>query len=696
MTRRSFRAPVDAPRPLSAIALVGVASATLAITGQILLPALVAQALALLAALAVRERPFPWQRHALWLNVVLLGIVLLCIALAVRGAGALIALAHFALLSQGLQLLDARPRRSEFLLVALALFQVILASNLTDSLLFPPLLAVFLPTAVWTLIVHTLRTEAVEAGDGDAATRALATGLLRITLLASAASLVLALGLFLLLPRIQAGFLRGPFLSNVIPKAGFSDQVSLGDLGRIRADTRVVLRVTTLRGDAPAPGAGYWRGLAFDRFDGRSWSISPAGRRALPGDPELGISVIASEQRRGLRATRIDEIVREAVTGGVLFAAGDPLRIEGPLGRLQRDATGGLYAPGGAGSRVRYAVASHEPRRNVDALRADHATLPGGDGRYLALPALGDGVAALAREAVADAGSDADRALALETLLRRTGHYTDTPPALDAADPVSPLEHFLLGGRAGHCEYFASAMVVMARSVGLPARLVNGFAGGRENPIGGFLELTGSDAHAWVEIHFARAGWVGFDPTPPDLRLRGAAALSIGERIEALRSALELFWFNRVVEFDRVDQLRALQGLFRAWRALRDPADARGSSVTRDASGSRLPAFAPLVALALAACLAGAAGVALLRRRRRSPVPTGYRRALRLLARRGFVRSATTPARDFAYATAERLPASAADAFLRLTERYLAQRFGGRPDTGDAELLAALRDGLRA
>jgi len=696
MTRRSFRAPVDAPRPLSAIALVGVASATLAITGQILLPALVVQALALLAALALRERPFAWQRRAAWLNALLLLIVMLCIGLAARGSGALIALAHFALLSQGLQLLDARPRRSEFLLVALALFQVILASNLTDSLLFPPLLAIFLPTAVWTLIVHTLRTEAVEAGDGDAAARALGTGLLRITIFASAASLVVALGLFLVLPRIQAGFLRSSFLASAIPKAGFSDQVSLGDLGRIRGDSSVVLRVTTLMGDMPAPGEGYWRGLAFDRFDGRSWSISSGGRRALPGDPELGMSVIAPEQRKRLRATRVEEIVREAVTGGVLFASGDPVRIEGPLGRLQRDATGGLYAPAGAGGRVRYAISSHEPPRNVAALRADHATLPAGDARYLALPPLGDGVAALAHEAVADASSDVDRALALEAFLRRTGHYTDLPPKLDPTDPVSPLERFLLGGRAGHCEYFASAMVVMARNVGLPARLVNGFAGGRENSIGGFLELTGSDAHAWVEVHFASAGWVAFDPTPPDLRLRGAAALSIGERIEALRSALELFWFNRVVEFDRVDQLHALQGLFRAWRALRDPAAAAAAPPRSAPDRSRLVELAPGIALVLAIGLAGAVGLALYRRRRRSPVPASYRVALRLLARRGLVRAATTPARDFARAAAERLPPAGADAFLRLTERYLAERFGDRPDSGDAKELAALRDSLRA
>ena len=92
------------------------------------------------------------------------GITLATIAVALRGEPSTIALAHFAALTQGLQLLDARPRHTEFLLVALALFQVVLAANLTDSVFFTPLLVAFVGSAVWTLLVHTLRSEAIEAG----------------------------------------------------------------------------------------------------------------------------------------------------------------------------------------------------------------------------------------------------------------------------------------------------------------------------------------------------------------------------------------------------------------------------------------------------------------------------------------------------------------------------------------------------
>jgi hypothetical protein len=81
----------------------------------------------------------------------LLGSIGFAIALWLRGDLALLALAHFTHLAQALQLLDARARRSDFLLVALALFQMVLAANLTDSILFPPLLLAFLVATVWTL-----------------------------------------------------------------------------------------------------------------------------------------------------------------------------------------------------------------------------------------------------------------------------------------------------------------------------------------------------------------------------------------------------------------------------------------------------------------------------------------------------------------------------------------------------------------
>src|SRR5262245_3384750 len=316
VSRRVFRGAVAAPRPTSAWVLVSVASASLWITGQLDRGAIAAQVLALAFSFLRRGRPFAWQRSPVSLNVGMLAIVAETIAVALRGAPSTVALAHFAALTQGLQLLDARPRSTEYLLVALALFQVILASNLTDSVFFPPLLVAFLLAAVWTLLVHTLRSEAIEAGDPGAVTRAITPGLLRTTLLASGVSVLLALALFVALPRLRSNVVSGPGIGRAFAAAGFSSRVELGDLGRIRGDPAIAMRIETLRGALPAPTERYWRGLAFDRFDGTAWSITPPGRLPVAGSPEGGVAFGPRPKVVNL----VQRIVREPVEAGVLFA----------------------------------------------------------------------------------------------------------------------------------------------------------------------------------------------------------------------------------------------------------------------------------------------------------------------------------------------------------------------------------------
>jgi hypothetical protein len=232
---------------------------------------------------------------------------------------------------------------------------------------------------------------------------------------------------------------------------------------------------------------------------------------------------------------------------------------------------------------------------------------------------------------------------------------------------------------------------------------VNGFAGGRDNRFGAFVEVTGSDAHAWVEVHYARAGWVAYDPTPPDLRLRAGPLPSLGQRLYELQSALELWWFRNVVEFDRVDQLRAFQAAWRAWHLLRSRSSL-ASAPDAPASEHKVPPHGrlfPLLFLAIGGSGLAAFGWGWGRRSRlqsTSKVSAAYLAALRLVARRGLVRRRVDTARSFASAVAKTLPPAAAEAFEALTERYLAERFGGRAAAGlggqAAADLRALRDSL--
>ncbi len=703
MSRRAFRIDVEDPRPASAWTLVAVASATLWLTQQVAIWAVAIQFVAIALSLWRRRAPFGWQTNAIALNIGMLGVTAATIHVALQGGPATLGLAHFAILAQGLQLIDARPRRTEFLLVALALFQVILAANLTDSVFFTPLLIAFLCAAAWTLMVHTLRADAAEAGDRQGANRALTPSLFRMTLLASSASVAIGLILFVLLPRLHSSVLQAPNLAQGFATSGFSDRVSLGDIGRIRKDPTVVLRVETLEGKAPSMTDAYWRGLAFDHFDGKTWSVTPPTKTRIPGSAEIGIRLKNSRRPASL----VQRILREPVQGGVLFGMGAVQEFQGSVHRLERDINGGLYAAGQAGDRLRYSVSSRPIRWSDEQLRTDLATPPkenrgaipareGAGERYLQLPKLSDAVAELARAITEGAGTDADRVRALERYLLKNGRYSDTPPVIQPDAERSPLEAFLFDAMEAHCEYYASALVVLARSVGIPARLVNGFAGGRENTIGGFVELSRANAHAWVEVHYERAGWVRYDATPPDLRQRAEGAIAFDERLRQLASAMEHWWFQRIVGFDRSDQMSTLKRGWLAWRAFTHSTGTTASTPAKKRDAFTFDAAWRKTLLA-AVGLIGLVFLLWYKRAARSQtaVPNYYGQALRALSRRGLVREPALGARDFACASSEALPAGAAAAFSRLTESYLLERFGGRRPADPATDLRDLRRALR-
>ncbi|MBW2723577.1 MAG: DUF3488 domain-containing protein [Deltaproteobacteria bacterium] len=690
MSRLKFRASVEDPRPLAAWVMVAMAGATLSITGQ-LAPWAIAVALCAGAySLLHRLSPGGWQRSPLMLNVAILSISALSAMVALRGGPATIALAHFAVMTQGLQLLDARPRKSEFLLVALALFQVILAANLTDSVLFPPMLILFLASTTWTLLVHTLRSEAIEAGTPNANHRNVNAGLARVTLWASTVSIILALIIFTLLPRFRSSMIERNG-SGIRAVAGFTDQVRLGTIGKIRQDSAVVLRVETLEGTAPDVSEGYWRGLAFDNFDGVRWSVTPAFRSAPGGTPTFGIDLARAIAEQPL----VQQIVREPVMGGVLFGAGEARRVQGSVNRIEVDVNGSLYSPSDQARRVRYTIRTEARLPHDRELRKDRSIPPRRRPEaFLTLPPLGPAVRELALRITAGRETDADRVRALEAHLRSAGSYTDTPREMDPELGDSPVEGFLLGELSGHCEYFASGMVVLARSIDIPARLVNGFAGGQRNAIGDFVELTRADAHAWVEVHYESAGWVRYDPTPPNLRIREGIPPNLASQIAAFGSMMELWWYQRVVDFDTSDQVEMIRTGWLAWRSLRESTSTSNSiEVGRDRSGNlELNVGFEFVFIV---GLIGALVFALYRIRRpgkkRITLPRSYAQALALLRRRGLARTRATTARDYAKQVQDRVPAEAARAFSAITESYLAERFGRVPPTVDAIHLRTLR-----
>lgn len=277
---------------------------------------------------------------------------------------------------------------------------------------------------------------------------------------------------------------------------------------------QVVMRVSTddLAGLSfgQQPGAAMqhtWRGLTFDRYDGRGWRNSPL----LAEDFAAGEAWVdeALPWRRPLRQW----IDLERGGDRALYAAGEPLAVNRPYQALLRSAldnpADGLAALLAAGRR--YQVLSLVPAAEESVLRGAGVEYPPDVAAlYLALPDLPERVALLAAQVTQGAETPYDQALALETFLR---HYAYNLAV--AAPPAGRdvVDYFLFDAQTGYCDYYASAMVVMARSLGIPARLAVGYATGSYDQASRAFVVREQDAHSWPELYFPAVGWVRFEPT---------------------------------------------------------------------------------------------------------------------------------------------------------------------------------------
>jgi protein-glutamine gamma-glutamyltransferase len=167
---------------------------------------------------------------------------------------------------------------------------------------------------------------------------------------------------------------------------------------------------------------------------------------------------------------------------------------------------------------------------------------------YLQLPQLDQRIPQLARVVTAGANTDYDKAVAIERHLMSQFGYTLQLPRVPSKDP---LADFLFVRRQGHCEYFASSMAVMLRTLQIPARVVNGFRTSEFNDLTSNYVIRASSAHSWVEAYFPGSGWVTFDPTPAG----GASTTSTGwGRMMLYVDAMASFWREWVVDYDASHQ----------------------------------------------------------------------------------------------------------------------------------------------
>jgi hypothetical protein len=244
----------------------------------------------------------------------------------------------------------------------------------------------------------------------------------------------------------------------------------------------------------------YWRGAIFDQYTGTGWEL-------LTVDAPIAISSDIPPGRYALKQ-QFDII---ALQDNRLFAAGQPAQASAgtTLQAAQDDSTAILPR----GRLPRYEIMSWVPRVTAQEL-SDASTdyPPEIRARYLELPdSVPQRVIDLAARLTEGATSPYDKALRMQEYLRVTYDYkldvSAPPPNRDVVD------YFLFDAPGGFCSYFASAMTVMLRSQGVPARVVAGFATGEYDGLTRKYRVPAKSAHAWVEVYFPGYGWIEFEPT---------------------------------------------------------------------------------------------------------------------------------------------------------------------------------------
>lgn len=294
-----------------------------------------------------------------------------------------------------------------------------------------------------------------------------------------------------------------------------------------------------------APRALYLRTATYDVYTGRGWERSDTVRRSVePGVPLFAVPT--SERPTVAAAVEVHRISIEMqqTIGRDLFTAGSPLRVYAPTVVLEasgQPVLGGIEHANPVGAGEAYELLVAISTANEAELGAAGEAYPAEvTDLYLDTPGLTDRVAQLAREVTAGATNDYEQAKALANFLSRDSRFTYSTVA-GVPPPDGDLVDFFLfdeeEGRSGYCQYYASAMVIMARSLGLPARVAVGFAPGERQEDNTFL-VREANAHAWAEVYFPGYGWQIFEATKSIssrfVRLSGESGPRVGAPIQGI------------------------------------------------------------------------------------------------------------------------------------------------------------------
>jgi hypothetical protein len=552
-------------------------------------------------------------------------------------------------------LTDRNVAQLIFLSVGLIFINCILTNHLVFGLVLPFYLFALMGTL---LAFHLARNDSREDGPletlrGQGLRDRWHTHLVKYVIFA----VILTAVMFVLLPR---PFLTMPGLRTAMARTGglaeLQDQMTYRDMASMSGRQRIAFVVRVEKGVLPE--TPYFRGRVLDKNDGRGWSSS--------GEMSPMTKLIKPDPSK----TVLYRFIPYRLHSKVVYVSGLPVRVTGRMG-------GQLFITAGGEAIIdspfvfadSYRVVAIE--RPVPVMRKSEST-------DLDRTGVTPRIEKLAEQWTSGSSSARDRAGTLVSRLRSGYKYSlRTPPPLEE---VHPIEYFLFKSRAGDCEYFAGALCLMLRSIGVPARVVEGFAGGERTDQPNEFIVRFSRAHAWVEADLGDGNWTALDPTPPG----SEASESYLWRLAAdLYDSLDYKWTKNIIYFDRSDQAM----IFAAFTDL-----VSGKVSLPFAIPPTLKPFAlPIMG---AVCVLSVAAFIILRSRHKETGCSGiYMMTMTDLVKKGILRNVHPWHEKNVDEIIERSP-SLRDPLLKFMDSYLYARFGSRKEVS-AERLQEARKELR-
>lgn len=615
----------------------------------------------------------------------------------------------FLVLIEVLKFFDLNKNRDYFQLYTIIFFQVISATARTSSVAFFPILIIFTVLLIWAMILFHLKREGeknlaplnystLSSSDVNSdKTGAIPKGIITpkflfMTAMLSVISLLTTMFIFFMTPRLGVSMLQRGF-SEGVRLSGFSETVNLGEIGRVKLDPAVVMRVELPDVKNPLRLSLYWRGRAFEHFDGFRWSQKESIRSPLKKNVDgvfmTNESVIFNRDT-SVKSYRDDqfsgrsmdkqndkvELIKQKITleplvTEVLFAASFGSGISGNLFWPSRDEMGNIYLPRSSFKGLEYtAYSTLSPSEDFQK--------PFNRNKYLQLFERDGRIKELAGSITSGIDSDEEKAKAVYDYLIENYQYNLNSPWEGEGNP---LEAFLLDVKEGYCEQFATSMAILLRHAGVPTRLVTGFLRGEWNKYGNYFLVRNKNAHAWVEVYLESKGWTTFDPTPP---------VEIGKSFIA--SPVSLFfdsfsrqWKRYVVQYSFGDQISMAHSLKSRTVNINDGLKDLSASIVRRLKGLARLSFVNIGAGSLLIFIVTGFIYMLRKKRWVDRVRGGellkrgldfYVKMLWILEKKGIKKSENITPGEFAMQTVSAYGEDL-QGVLEITDRYHKVRFGG-------------------